>query len=90
MSDNEGNSRKMPKSVQERVQEYRKNNPELNKLSREKQNLPFLREKLKIPIFYFLILLPWDLLPWDTLLIPFQLQQHISDFRTHFMTAQVS
>ena len=39
MSDNEGNSRKMPKSVQERVQEYRKNNPELNKLSREKAKL---------------------------------------------------
>ena len=67
-----------------------KNNPELSKLSREKQNLPFLREKLKIPIFYFLILLPWDLLPWDTLLMQFQLQQHISYFRTHFMTAEVS
>ena len=51
MSDNKGNSRKMPKSVQERVQEYRKNNPELNKLSREKAKLAILKRKVEDPNF---------------------------------------
>ena len=52
MSDNEGNSRKMPKSVQERVQEYRKNNPELNKLSREKAKLAILKRKVEDPNYH--------------------------------------
>ena len=49
MSDNEGNSRKMSKSVQERVQEYRKNNPEQNKLSRERAKLAKLKRKVEDP-----------------------------------------
>ena len=52
MSDNEGNSRKTPKSVQERVQEYRKNNPELNKLSREKAKLAILKRKVEDPNYH--------------------------------------
>ena len=52
MSDNKGNSRKTPKSMQERVQEYRKNNPELNKLSREKAKLAILKRKVEDPNYH--------------------------------------
>ena len=45
MSDNEGNSRKTPKSVHE----YRKNNPELKKLSRKKAKHAILKRKVEYP-----------------------------------------
>ena len=38
--------------MQQRVQEYRKNNPELNKLSREKAKLAILKKKVEDPKYH--------------------------------------